>query len=77
MVKVVLTDEGREKGFPILLHSGTIVYTGTIGTYIVPDESVMKLKNADVSFTTSPIISADFKSVDNSNKRNRQPSSRK
>ena len=49
------TKSDAERGYSILLHNGTVVYTSEKDTYIVPDESIKKLGEADLKFKSSPV----------------------
>ena len=49
------TPDDIDKGYSLLLHRGTIVYTGKKGRYIVEDESIEALKQAEVKFDIEPI----------------------
>ena len=49
------TKEDRAKGYPILLKSGTVIYTNEKGKYIVPRRSVALLERANIQFDIEPI----------------------
>ena len=55
MKRVVLIDDKKDRGYSILLHSGTVVYTDEVDTYIVSHESVEKLKESGIKFIEKPI----------------------
>jgi hypothetical protein len=44
------TQEDAIKGYSVLLHKGTVVYTDKKGTYIVPEESIEALKGKSIKF---------------------------
>lgn len=50
MKKIMFEPEDIDKGFSIILHNGTVVYTGQRGIYIVPDKSVEKLRKLKIKF---------------------------
>ena len=47
--------DAAQKGYSLLLHIGTVVYTGKKGEYIVPEESIEALKKAKVAFEIQQI----------------------
>ena len=49
------TPDDIDKGYSLLLHGGTIVYTGEKGKYMVGEESIEALKKANVKFEIKPI----------------------
>jgi hypothetical protein len=56
MKRVVFqTEADAKKGYSLLLRRGTVVYTGEKGKYIVPDESIEGLQQAEVNFEIEPI----------------------
>ncbi len=48
------TIDDAAKGYSLLLHRGTIVYTGKKGEYIVPEDSIKALKQKKVNFEIKP-----------------------
>ncbi len=49
-IRLVGTEDNKQKGFSIILRSGSVVYTGKKDEYIVPEESVKKLKETRILF---------------------------
>jgi archaellum component FlaF (FlaF/FlaG flagellin family) len=57
MKQIILKTPGDiDKGYALLLHNGTVVYTGEKGRYIVPDESIELLRQAGIKFEIKPVI---------------------
>jgi len=50
MREIKLEGSDFDKGYSILLHAGTVVYTGEEGRYIVPYSSVQLLKAENIKF---------------------------
>ena len=50
MTQVRFGKKEAEKGYSVLLHSGTVVYTDQKDVYIVPDKSLNQLKKKRVKF---------------------------
>ena len=53
------TPDDAAKGYSLLLHKGSIVYTGITGRYIVPEESVELLEREKVPFVVEPSAKAE------------------
>ncbi len=48
------TIDDAAKGYSLLVHRETIVYTGKKGEYIVPEDSIKALKQKNVNFEIKP-----------------------
>lgn len=48
-IRLVGAEDNKQKGFSILLHSGSVVYTKKY-EYIVPEESIRKLEENGICF---------------------------
>ncbi|MBI5044254.1 MAG: hypothetical protein HZC10_10605 [Nitrospirae bacterium] len=55
MKQVIFQENDVEKGYSLLLHKGTVIYTGKKGRYIVQEESIDALKEANVKFNIKQI----------------------
>jgi hypothetical protein len=55
MPKIKFAKKDVDKGYGIILHAGCVVYTGLDDTYIIPEESLGKLRIEKIDFTILPI----------------------